>query len=60
MVIRQDEGAEIPEALGHHVEHREIGRERHVLIQPCDADARLAPQRPRVRRLFSADDAQEG
>src|SRR5207247_6025320 len=46
--------------LGDDVDDRAVGRERDVLLQPCDADARPAPHRAGVGRHLAADDLAEG
>ena len=59
VVVRQHEIAQAAETLGYDVEDREMGRERHVLVQPGHAQVWLAPDRPRIRRLLTAQDAQQ-
>ena len=59
VVIRHHEGAQAAEAFGDHVEHREMGRQRHVLVQARHAQVRLAPHRARIGLLLAAQDAQE-
>jgi hypothetical protein len=46
--------------FGHDVEHRPVGRERHVLLEPRDSNRGLPPDGAAVRRQFAADDSQEG
>ena len=50
---------EVFESVGHDVAHRTIRRERHVLFEPRDAQAGLAPHRARVGNDFAADDLQQ-
>ena len=41
VVIRRDQRADVAEAFGDDVEDRRRGGQRHVLLEPRDADARL-------------------
>ena len=47
------------EAFGHDLEHRAIGRERHVLLEPGDAQARLPPDGAGVWYDVAADDLEQ-
>jgi hypothetical protein len=40
-VVGGNELADVPETLGDDVEHRPIGRQGNILLEPADADAGL-------------------
>ena len=45
--------------LGHHLEDRTVGRQRHVLLEPGDAQARLPPDCARIDWQLSAENLQQ-
>jgi hypothetical protein len=59
VVVVGDEPAQIAEPLGDDVEHRPIGRQRHVLDEARDAHAWSGPNAPGVRRQLAAEDLQQ-
>ena len=59
VVVARHQLAELAETVGDDVDHRAIGRERHVLREPGDAQSRLKPHRAGVGPLFAAQDLQQ-
>ena len=48
-----------PKPLGDDVEHRLVGRDRHVLLEARDADTRLPGHGALVHRVLTTDDPQQ-
>ena len=59
VVVGGHQRAEIPETLRDDVEHRLVGRDGDVLLEPREPDARLPGDGSAVHGLFAADDAQQ-
>ena len=56
VVIRGHERRQVAEALGHHVEHRVVRVERHILHQPRHLHAGVTPHDALVGRQLAAHD----
>ena len=59
VVVGGDHVAQRAEALGHDVEHRLGGGERHVLLEARDDDAGLPPDGAGIRRDRAGDDLEQ-
>ena len=59
VVIGANQLREVAQAFRDHVEDRRVRRERHVLHEPGDARARLAPHRAAVGLQLAAQDLEE-
>ncbi len=59
MVIRRDHIAQGAQPIGHDVEYRAMRGQRDILLEPRDANARLAPHRSGVGRQLAAEDTQQ-
>ena len=59
MVVGRHEIGQVTQPLGDHVEDRAIGRERHILLEPRDADPGGLPDHAAVGLDLAGNDAQQ-
>ena len=59
MVIAGNERAYVAQAVGDDVENRSRDRERNVLLQPRDPQARRTPHRSAIGSLVAAEHAEQ-
>ena len=59
LVVFRDEAAERAEAVRHFGKHRTLPHHRDILVQPRDAQTRLAPDRAGIHGLIPGQDAEQ-